>query len=81
MLDLSKQFISVSSFPSKENKPTPAPDTPIKELTCVQEPHAKPDLSFEAVAAAAPTVVRASHLHALEDEEILKVPSSAKWLK
>lgn len=81
MLDLDKKFIAVSTFPSKENKPTPAPDTPIRELTCVQEPHAKPDLSFEAVAAAPPTIVRASHLKALEDDETLKQPSSAKWLK
>lgn len=81
MLDLDKKFIAVSMFPSRENKPMPAPDTPLKELTCVQEPRAKPDLSFEAVTAAAPTIVRASHLKALEDEDSLKQPSSAKWLK
>lgn len=66
-------------FPSKDNQPA-ADETPIQELRCVREPRAKPDLSFE-TEAASPTVVRATSDSVLTDEEQLRGPSKAKWLK
>lgn len=67
-------------FPSKDNQPT-VDETPIQELKCVAEPRAKPDLSFEAVAAAAPVIVRSTTDTVVEDEQQVKDPSKAKWLK
>lgn len=81
MLDLGQRFTAVPSFPSRDASPPPESDTPIAKLNCVQGPPAKPDLSFDPLTAAPPTVVKASFNAILESPDTLAEPSKAKWLK